>query len=69
MAEKKCWFCNKNIKPGRGIIFVKEGGSLIYFCSSKCKKNYKLGRNPKKIRWAKRTKKKTLKTPKTEIKK
>ncbi len=48
----KCSFCNKAIEPGTGTIFVTKVGKLLYFCSSKCRKNLnKLGRNPVKIKW------------------
>lgn len=52
----KCSFCGKNIKKGLGKVFVKNDGSVYYLCSSKCEKNYKLGRSPKKIKWVKRKK-------------
>jgi len=50
----KCSFCNKEIAPGTGKIFIKKTGKLFYFCSSKCDKNFlKLGRNPAKVKWVK----------------
>jgi len=49
---KRCSFCDGEIEPGTGKMFVKRDGSLLYFCSSKCEKNMlKLGRNPRRIRW------------------
>jgi large subunit ribosomal protein L24e len=54
----KCSFCKKNIAPGTGKMFVKNDGTVYFWCSSKCEKNFKLGRNPKKIKWSKKTKKK-----------
>ena len=55
----KCFFCNKIIKPGRGKIFVSSDGRAMPFCSSKCEKNFKLGRNPKKVNWIRKQKKKS----------
>ncbi|HDM05694.1 MAG TPA: 50S ribosomal protein L24 [Candidatus Aenigmarchaeota archaeon] len=49
----KCSFCGKPICKGTGKMFVKKSGEILYFCSSKCEKNYKLGREPKKLKWTK----------------
>jgi len=32
-------------------MFVMRSGSIIYFCSKKCEKNWKMKRDPKKVRW------------------
>ncbi|MCC6013013.1 MAG: 50S ribosomal protein L24e [Candidatus Verstraetearchaeota archaeon] len=49
----KCSFCNKEIEPGTGMIYVKNDGTILRFCSSKCRKNMlKLKRNPKDFKWA-----------------
>jgi large subunit ribosomal protein L24e len=50
----KCSFCGREIFPGRGIMFVKNDGTIYYFCSSKCRKNFNLGRNPRKLKWIKK---------------
>jgi len=47
----RCTYCKIDIKPGRGITFVELSGKIHHFCSSKCKRNLKLGRDPKKVRW------------------
>ena len=51
MNAVKCSFCGKEIEPGTGLMYVKNDGTVLYFCSSKCFKNWKLGRNPRKVRW------------------
>ena len=52
-ATAKCWFCGEEIKPGTGIMYVKVDGTIMWFCSSKCKKNaLKLRRNPRKVKWS-----------------
>ena len=56
----KCSFCNKTIKSGTGKMFVKKDGSIYYWCSKKCEKNFHLGRDPKKLKWV-RSKKKSKK--------
>ncbi len=50
---RKCAFCGKDIEPGTGMMYVKKDGTVLYFCSSKCRKNMlKLKRDPKKVRWS-----------------
>ena len=48
----KCSFCNKDIKPGTGKIFVKKDGKVLRFCTMKCEKNMlKLKRKPQNVKW------------------
>lgn len=49
----KCSFCNKIIPKGTGKMFVKTTGEILYWCSSKCEKNYMIGRKAKKLKWTK----------------
>jgi len=53
----ECSFCKKNYEIPRGLTFVLPNGELLYFCSSKCQKNYKLGRVGKKVNWVRKAKK------------
>ncbi len=46
-----CSFCKREIEAGRGSVLVRRDGKLLRFCSSKCRKNYLLGRNPSKVKW------------------
>jgi len=40
------------VKLGTGTILVKNDGSILYFCSNKCRRNMlKLGRDPRKFKW------------------
>ncbi|MBU7009969.1 MAG: 50S ribosomal protein L24e [Theionarchaea archaeon] len=49
----KCNFCGKEIEKGTGKMYVRKDGSVLYFCSGKCEKNMiKLGRKPRKFKWA-----------------
>ncbi len=51
----RCEFCGREIEPGTGIMYVRNDGSIHWYCSSKCFKNaLKLRRNPRKVRWARR---------------
>jgi len=52
VTQYTCSFCGKNFPTGKGIMFVKKDGSILYFCSSKCRKNrLKLASNPVKFKW------------------
>ncbi len=53
----KCSFCGKQYEWPRGLTFVKTDGTVLHFCSSKCRKNLKLGRKSKKVKWIKKEKK------------
>ena len=54
----KCSFCGVGIDQGIGRMFVKVDGTILYFCSSKCRKNMlNLGRKPIHTRWSKLFKK------------
>ncbi|MFQ6126770.1 MAG: 50S ribosomal protein L24e [Candidatus Heimdallarchaeota archaeon] len=51
----ECNFCGHEIPPGTGIIFVRNDGSILRFCSSKCRKYMlKLRKDPRKLRWTKK---------------
>ncbi len=39
-------------------MFVKNDGSVLYWCSSKCEKNFELGRESKNRKWSARQSKK-----------
>jgi len=47
-----CNFCKQEIQKGTGLLYVKKDGSIVHFCSNKCRKNkLKLKRNPRKLKW------------------
>ncbi|MEG3056566.1 MAG: 50S ribosomal protein L24e [Methanoculleus sp.] len=46
-----CSFCGGPLEPGTGKMFVRRDGTIYYFCSSKCQKNYRLGRVPRRVQW------------------
>ena len=54
MRESKCSFCGRDYELGTGRQFAKNDGTLIHFCSSKCRKNYDLGRSAIHTRWTER---------------
>jgi len=49
---RKCAFCGKEVEPGTGLMYVRNDGRILLFCSSKCSKNaLKLKRSPEKVKW------------------
>jgi large subunit ribosomal protein L24e len=49
-----CSFCKKNFKEPRGLTIFSFDGKAIHFCSSKCRRNMGLSRDPKKTNWVKK---------------
>ena len=54
----KCSFCKTVMPRGTGKMYVRTDGTVYFWCSSKCEKNFGLGRNPKKVKWSESPKKK-----------
>lgn len=52
----KCSFCKKVYEFPRGLTLVLNDGNILYFCSSKCRKNFNLGRKGKKVNWIRKMK-------------
>ena len=50
----ECSFCKTQYEIPRGLTFVLPNGEILYFCSSKCQKNRKMGRNSKKVNWVRK---------------
>lgn len=53
----KCTICKGNVIKGTGKMYVRNDGRIFHFCGSKCQKNWKMGRVPKKLKWASSEKK------------
>lgn len=56
-----CTFCRKVYEFPRGLTIFTMDGRSIYYCSSKCRKNAALKRDPKKLKWVRRRKKEEIK--------
>ena len=62
-----CSFCKKHYDIPKGMTIFQLDGSVKHFCSSKCRRNLALKRDPKKVNWVKREKKDKKKTIKKEL--
>jgi large subunit ribosomal protein L24e len=50
--SRNCSFCGREFPQGTGMMYVKTDGSILWFCSNKCKKNsLKLKRDSRKLKW------------------
>lgn len=51
-VSKQCSFCGNEFPSGSGLMYVKNDGSILWFCSGKCRKNsLKLKRDARKLKW------------------
>lgn len=52
----KCSFCKKVYEFPRGLTLALNDGVVLHFCSSKCRKNWKMGRKSQKTEWVRKMK-------------
>ncbi|MCW4041589.1 MAG: 50S ribosomal protein L24e [Candidatus Bathyarchaeota archaeon] len=51
----ECTFCGDAFPQGRGMMYVRNDGTVYWFCSSKCRKAMLIfKRDPRKLKWTKR---------------
>lgn len=50
-----CSFCKKRYKEPRGLTIFTFDGKSIHYCSSKCRRNTKLGRDGRKVNWVRKS--------------
>ncbi len=62
MKVYKCAFCGGLIPPGYGIMYVKNDGTILRFCSRKCFVSMiKFKRDPRRQAWIRKRQRKLLK--------
>lgn len=48
----KCIFCGVEQPDFKGTFLIKNDGTTVYYCSTKCRKNHlKLKRDKRKLKW------------------
>jgi len=48
----KCTFCGSDIEKGTSILYFRDNGKFLNFCSGKCEKNLlTLKRKPREQKW------------------
>ncbi len=52
----RCSFCHASYEFPRGLTYVLIEGTVLHFCSSKCRKNFEMGRKNKKVKWVRKMK-------------
>jgi large subunit ribosomal protein L24e len=51
---RNCSFCGHEFPPSTGMMYVKNDGTTLWFCSSKCRKSsIELKRDSRKVKWTK----------------
>ncbi len=61
MRIYKCAFCGEPIPPGYGLMFVKNDGTILRFCSRRCFVSMiKFKRDPRKQTWIRKQQRKLL---------
>lgn len=48
-----CSFCKRIFKEPRGLTIFTFDGRAVSYCSSKCRRNAALKRDPKRLKWIK----------------
>ncbi len=51
-SSHTCSFCGAEIPPGRGVMYVRNNGVILWFCSRRCRISMlEFGRDPRKFKW------------------
>ncbi len=52
----KCSFCHKVYQIPYGLTYVLSDGTVLHLCSSKCRKNFHMGRKNRNLAWVRKMK-------------
>ncbi|MDH5362435.1 MAG: 50S ribosomal protein L24e [Aigarchaeota archaeon] len=54
-TQHTCSFCGRNFTHGQGTMFVRRDGTILWFCSRKCRiYATKHRKDPRKYKWTER---------------
>ncbi|MFQ5997749.1 MAG: 50S ribosomal protein L24e [Candidatus Bathyarchaeia archaeon] len=49
---RNCSFCGNEFPAGHGMLFIRNDGTMLWFCSNKCRKSsLKFHRDSRKLKW------------------
>lgn len=63
----KCSYCGEMYEMHEGLTYVLKDGKIKHLCSSKCRKNMKMGRNSEDVNWVRKKKQEQEKEVKEEL--
>jgi len=54
----RCTFCKREYEWPRGVTVVTHEGEGVvrHFCGKKCRKNFEMGRDSKRVNWVRKQK-------------
>ncbi len=51
-TTRTCSFCGGEIKPGKGVMYVRNNGTILWFCSRRCRVSMlEFRRDARKFKW------------------
>jgi len=49
---RRCSFCGDEFPAGTGIMYVRNDGTVLWYCSSKCRKSsVDMRRDSRRLKW------------------
>lgn len=49
---RRCSFCGDEFPAGTGLMYVRNDGTILWYCSSKCRKSsVDMRRDSRRLKW------------------